>query len=537
MDSAVSRRTLLGGAVAFTGLAGLGTASCSTGGGTTGGSTSGATGSPAYRAYTAVPADLPGTAEGVMNAYLDFPTERPVSVPDKVGSGETITALVPTFAPPPTPLAENSLWQNLNQSMGVTLDATIVGSDGYPQRLQTTFAGNDIPDMVCFGLGSPVPETAALLEARFTNLSEYLAGDLILEYPNLANIPAPSWEAILINGAVWGIPLPRTVVGGTTYVRSDIFASRGIDTLPDTLDGYTEAVREVTDAGALRWGIPDPASAVNTARLALGSPNVWRESGGKFEHEIESPEYLAAIEWAARMWSEGLMHPDGVAQPGQLRSWFYNGQIVTRFDSFGGWRGLVEAGTAPGYAVAPLLLGDSGTPRLWTSDSTFGWGAIKAGDEDHVRRCLRLANYLAAPFGTQEFVTIFYGEEGVHHKITDKGPELTDRGLNERSIGTGYLAGAPESIFISGRNDLAREQHEYQSEVVPNLLPNAARGLFSNTFLSARPQLNQIVTNGINDVVTGRKPVKAWTDEVVPAWRAAQGDTSRQEFEQAFADR
>ena len=52
----------------------------------------------------------------------------------------------------------------------------------------------------------------AFLDAKCTDLTQYLAGDAIRDYPNLAAIPSRSWKGALVNGKIYGVPIPPASV-------------------------------------------------------------------------------------------------------------------------------------------------------------------------------------------------------------------------------------------------------------------------------------------------------------------------------------
>ena len=84
----------------------------------------------------------------------------------------------------------------------------MVGNADWEQKFATVIAGNDLPDILQTRVVANFPQ---LLEKRFTRLDEFLGGDAIKEYPNLANIPTRHWKSTVYNGAIYGIPIPRGV--------------------------------------------------------------------------------------------------------------------------------------------------------------------------------------------------------------------------------------------------------------------------------------------------------------------------------------
>ena len=58
--------------------------------------------------------------------------------------------------------------------------------------------------------------------------------------------------------------------------------------------------------------------------------------------------------------------------------------------------------------------------RLISAQASTGIAAIPAKvgkDKERVKELLRVIDYLAAPFGCEEWVFLNYGHEGVHHMM------------------------------------------------------------------------------------------------------------------------
>ena len=66
------------------------------------------------------------------------------------------------------------------------------------------------------------------MAAKAVDLSDHLAGDAILDYPNLANIPTDCWDVGRFNGRIYGLPSPRGAVSrGSSTVATTCWRPRG----------------------------------------------------------------------------------------------------------------------------------------------------------------------------------------------------------------------------------------------------------------------------------------------------------------------
>jgi len=71
-------------------------------------------------------------------------------------------------------------------------------------RVPAIMAGEDVPDLFNIGHEVVVSNIPDFLKAACTDLTPFLAGDAIREYPNLAAFPAGAWESALYNGGIMG---------------------------------------------------------------------------------------------------------------------------------------------------------------------------------------------------------------------------------------------------------------------------------------------------------------------------------------------
>ena len=69
-------------------------------------------------------------------------------------------------------------------------------------------AGNDLPDIMNTLVRQDIPLTPELFNAKAADLTPYLSGDAIKEYPNLAALPTRAWKGMVYDGKIWGVPTP-----------------------------------------------------------------------------------------------------------------------------------------------------------------------------------------------------------------------------------------------------------------------------------------------------------------------------------------
>src|SRR5699024_5630675 len=143
---------------------------------------------------------------------------------------------------------------------------------------------------------------------------------------------------------------------------------------------------------------------------------------------------------------------------------------------------------------------------------------------------LNVLNFPAAPFGTEEFLTVQYGKAGHNYTLDDQGQPVT-RATNELFPITLFPAN-PHSMYAPGFPDVVRHECAYGAAVAENVVLNAATGLFSETEVGKSQQLGRHLSQALGDVIQGRAKVSSWPD-VVKGWRSKGGDDIRAEYEEA----
>ncbi|CAN7345320.1 hypothetical protein [Arthrobacter sp. LjRoot14] len=534
-----SRRRFLSAAVLLGGAAGTGLLSGCGGGSSTGNAAANTTVIlPTYIPSDLVAADLPGKGAAIQPGFFKYPLDDlKKTVEQAPGVGSAFSFLTLTFGAVGTPKEQNKYWQFMNKELNADMDVQTTLADSYLQKVQTVVAGGQIPDMVTFGSNYPIPQTPALLKSKFTEITTHVSGDAIKDYPNLANIPSEAWQATVFNGGIYGVPCPRPTGGAPILAYTDSFAAAGVADAPGSLDELREALKAVTEPGKSLWGVSNPFSAAYYGRLGNGSPNNWREDGGKFTHEIETEEFEAALAWAVGVKQDGSIHPDGITVEDGNRL-FGARNVATTLGSATGWPGVYASAAKAGTKVAPWVApGAPGKKAVLHASSPYGFftAFAKTEDTERIKEMLRIANYMASPFGSQEHLNITYGVKELHWTEKSGTIKPTDLAKTEKGVSFSYLSNAPIPQFNPGFEDGTQLIHEFQTKTETMLITDPSLVLFSDTWSNKKAQLNTLITTAINDVVLGRKPLTTVKSELVPAWKAAGGEQARKEFEEALA--
>ncbi|MFC7404744.1 extracellular solute-binding protein [Georgenia alba] len=532
----ITRRHVLQGGLGVGALAALGLAGCSNEGRGGAMATSGGPGElPAYIPFDGVPADLTGS-DGVSDTMLAYP-EDPVTVTDRPpGDGRDVGVFALTHTPVPPALGRNAYWQALHERLGFGLDIALVPSGDFADRFQTAVAGDQLPDLVTV-FPESVPGLPGLLAERATDLTDLLAGDAVEQFPFLANIPSESWQATMYGGRIFGVPVPRGAqTSEVLFFRADMLEAEGLAPELGSAEDLHTLCTELTSPAASRWAlghVPMPF-----IRQMFGIPNGWAEDGGSLTSANEHERQEEALELGRRLVADGLVHPDALsANITQRKTWVVNGTTPLRPDTFSAWSAFSEYPIGEDFrldVLAPPLADGGGQAAIWRGSPTHNITVISARSADRAEPLLEVLNHLAAPFGSSEHLFKTYGVEGVHHELQGTDPVLTERGRSEIQLSLRYLAEGPWVNYLAGEPDVARAQHDAQSDLVPAAVPDPTEGLYSETASRRGNQIGTALADLETDILQGREPVSAWA-EAVATWTSEGGDDIRAELEEALA--
>ena len=491
---------------------------------------------PHYKASSLVKPDYPSIA-GSSPAYLSYPSTLVRTVSGTPGSGGSYTAITPLWGTIPS--GNNPFDQAVNKALGATVSVSPANGNNYATILPQLFSGNKLPDWIQVPtFWAPPLNFGQAAADRLADLTPYLAGGKISQYPNLAAIFSSGWQAGIWDDKLYGFPSYTTGfnVGYQLYYRADILDKLGIGTpAVKSIGDLYDLASEINDPKAKRWALGDIWGYLfqpyNYASWML-------DDKGNLITQYESEGIIEAMNWMAKAIKAGLVHPDQVAgNYGNGVTEFYSGQMAIVSDGMGAWNAAdAQKGQAAnkGYTRASFdffTAAGSGTPKVplqaataWTSYLSKGLSAKQ------IEECLRLANYFAAPFGSAEYNLLNYGVEGVDYTTTSNGPQLTASGTKYAGSivttynflvspnSTTYNAGYPAVTRASASWAQRNAKHGYQplfyelNVTVPSNLSNA------NAFTPFNP------TSGIMyEVARGRASIADYRSTVA-TWKRNGGD-------------
>jgi putative aldouronate transport system substrate-binding protein len=516
---------------------------------------------PAYIPFPNKPTpDYPSQGDPYMDGYENFPKNPAKALSGEVGAGSTVTAMTIGLFPPPTPYENNPAWQAINKELNVDFKMNIVPPGDYVAKLATVMAGADLPDLLFFYYNQQTAITAVagvpqFLESQGADLTPYLAGDAIKEYPSLANIPTRAWKnsGSVFNNRVIMVPKPLYSEGfvflkNVTHWDTDI----GKDYVPKSAEDFKRVMQALTKPQENRYATAAAGASASGDAFGIkwysqifGAPNEWRlGSDGKLTRSYETPEYKEAVAFVRDLYASGLFHPNTAQYSSgpNARTDFAGGRWTIWLDGFATawsdpWRRARTSSNPFEVHMIPLFPAKDGVkPNHFLNAAHLGATAIKKSSPERIRELLRVMNYLAAPFGSKEDLLLSYGVEGPDYTLDDKGnPVLTERGNPDANyLPFKYIAQRPSVLYLPDIPDYTRQLSAAEKLLIPMGITDPTVGFVSPTAVRNGAVVTQSLQDGIRDIIAGRRQFSEY-DELVATWRAAGGDQIRKEYQDALA--
>jgi putative aldouronate transport system substrate-binding protein len=161
------------------------------------------------------------------------------------------------------------------------------------------------------------------------------------------------------------------------------------------------------------------------------------------------------MNWQASLFRAGMVNPEAVAgNAGQSKQRFWSGQSVITADGSGAWNYQdALSGSASNKSYQRLAFDfftadGTGTPRLSLAPPTEYVSYLNNNLKPaQIKELLRIANYLAAPFGSYEYTLVNYGAATTDYTMGSTGPVLTATGNKDVDSTVPILLSSPNNMI------------------------------------------------------------------------------------------
>ncbi len=477
------------------------------------------------------------------------------------GLGSTIKAFTNAYNPPSTPVDPNLAWQEVNKQLNANVNFTVTapgrlpGQNGHPHGRRRSTRCHALPwrSERHAQRGRRHDQSAAFLQSKCADLTQFLAGDAIKDYPYPGRDSDLRLEELGLGRQRPSVhaahPALRTRAQRSSRTPPYYDQEIGANYVPKDADDLKRVYQQLNRPQENRWAT---AAYQNTGLHILfyaalwGAPNNWAydASGGKLTKNFESPEFKAAVGYARDLYASGLYHPSSLnyADINAARLDFVGGRFALYPEGFGQpWQDFWRRGlkNSPAYNFIPLppfAAQQGGKPTHFLGPGFLSTNAFKKGSEERIKELLRVFDFLAAPFGSQEDLLLQYGIKDVHYTLDDDG-KLT---LNDRSnqdanyVNWKYMIQHPQVMYVPDIPGYAKAEYDAEHALIPAGISDPTLGYYSATLGRSGAVINRAMMDGITDIIAGRRPLEDY-DGLVRDWTANGGDQIRKELLDAMA--
>jgi putative aldouronate transport system substrate-binding protein len=508
---------------------------------------------PTYQAALTRPTpDFASAGSLFEDGYNNYPANPVRSVSRTPGAGSNVTAFVQPLQAPPTPLDRNPAWQEVNRQLGATFNFNLAPVADYRAKLTTLMAGGDLPDLINVFRGiNGIANLPPFLSAQCADLSPYLAGDASKNYPNLAALPTFAWRnsGSVIDGHIYMVPVERYAPGTLMLKNTSMYDTEiGPNYVPTNSDDFKRILQQLNRPSEGRYATgayQGVAFNVDYYAAAFGAPNNWKvDSAGKFLRMFETPEYRAAAAYARDLVAQGVYHPNSLTNTSikQGETDFVASKLAVFISSFGNpWNDVWRQARSLAQPfdilfVPPFPAASGGTAAHFLGLGFQSATALKKASPERIQELLRILDYLAAPFGSQEDLLLTAGIAGDDYSLDSSGnPVLTDRGnVDANQVPWKYVMQRPQVMYLPDIPNYARTLYDVEHALIPIGVADPSLGLYSPTGSAKGVTADQTWYENLTDIIAGRRPMSDY-DGLLKDWQTAAGNQVRSELQQAYA--
>lgn len=481
--------------------------------------------------------------EGTVPMLLGQPTEYVQSVAEVPGAGNALSSFQILWGAPPPGRDRNEVWKQLEANLGVSdFEITLVPSSTYSDKLATTIASGDLPDLLYLQYYD-VNAARAISDGAFAELNEFLEGDAIDDYPNLATTPESIWRSSARHGKLYGIPQPAGTVHNLAVMRLDAMKLVGVDAVPDNAEDLKDLWLEmatIQEIGGRRvWG--HGVMNAHNFEPAHDLGQDYQIVDGKVTNKWLTPNFEEHLAWMAELWKGGFFHPDALAKTDPAL--FSQGQQLNHVASFGGFYQMPEGGAINEALTAvpeaefihyamPSVNGGTGVHK-----KSLGWADIVCipsalqGEPERIKELLRVCNYYRAPLNSTERLFLTYGIEGRQWEWGDgKSVAQIEGAPVETDMTWLGLLGDPVNQMPLKNESLMTNVMETYEAAISSGETNELDEMFNEPQSKNAAKLHQLYEDYFNGIVSGRRPLSD-VEQFRSEWLSGGGQDVLDEYE------
>jgi putative aldouronate transport system substrate-binding protein len=456
------------------------------------------------------------------------------------------------------PDPKGKLHKAVEDFVGMPLEITWVPNSSYSDRVTVAMASDNIPHvMVQTGKDADFAQTA--MAGGYWDLT-----DILGDYKNLTPENEEIAHGASINGKDYGIFRLRDPMRAAVILRKDWLETVGLKE-PETTDDLQEIAKAFTEEdpagdGSKTTGLIIPkwegygnSGPYDCWESWHGTPNVWKEDGGKLSPAFLEPEFLEANKSMRAMIKAGYVNKDfATMDSAKWNEPFFKGKggiIIDVSSRAMALRGLFKDEDKKNYADKVTMVGNLKNPdgTLWALP-TPGYSGYLSIPKASVPTDEQLKTVLEAldKLNTEEGQRLLNnGIEGVNYEVEDGMAKPIDSEeasvvtndnsafaqLGANSNGFKAYDGMPDNESDKEFQERRDEIHEKDLE---SAVFNPGDAYFSESYMENGAVLDQIVVDARLKYLAGQLDEKGLQSEL-DRWKSSGGDQVTTEMNELYA--
>lgn len=445
-------------------------------------------------------------------------------------------------ASPPTDTVLNKIEELTNTD----LTFSWVPDASKEERINTSLASDSLADIVTLTILDNSSVRSALKSGMFWDVSPFLD-----EFENLGKISKDTRTSASIEGKLYGIPFQKAMARNGVVIRKDWLDKLNLP-VPKTTDELMNVAKAFTEQDPDGNGQKDTTGFVDRSDLIygafktlgsyFGTPNNWKEEGGKAIPEFDTQNYVDTMNYMKQLYDNGYINQDfAVTAKTDQQQKFAQGKagiyVGALFDS----KNLLNMAKGIQDNMDLVMVNDITAPgqerAIWSANNGIGgllsFPRSEVKDEAELKRVLQFVNDLMSE---EAFALMTYGIEGVHYTAdAEKAVTISNTDLWQQEVQP-FASSRPNEVgyAIHDADALKKEADRLIAENANYAVLNPFYSLESPTWSTQGSELQKIVTDATYKYILGKASLDDFK-AAVENWKKAGGASVISEYEAAFA--
>jgi putative aldouronate transport system substrate-binding protein len=186
--------------------------------------------------------------------------------------------------------------------------------------------------------------------------------------------------------------------------------------------------------------------------------------------------------------------------------------------------------------IKPFAAISGGKPQAMTGGGYISMNALKKGSPQRIKELLRILNYLAAPFGSQEDLLLSYGLKDQDYTLDDKlNPVPSSEGVTRSLyVPWQYIARRPHVDYQADLPGFVEASFEAQKTLLPLAVYDPTLGYYAPSAYTTGVTADNRFSDAVRDIILLRRPLSD-LDVAIKEWQTSSGDQVRKEYWDAMA--